>query len=86
MQWILCAIRDSKAELYGRLTMFRTRGEAIRGFIDECNRAQDGNVLYSHAEDFTMEMVGIFEDGTGAIEGCRAHVLVRGVDVRSRDG
>lgn len=61
MLFRLFTIYDSKVEAYLPPFHFRSRGEALRNFIDACNDPQQN--LFSHPEDFTLFALGEFDDG-----------------------
>lgn len=65
MAKVICAVYDSKAETYGMPLFFRTVGEAIRSFADECNR--DGSLVAAHPADFTLMRIGTYDEETGEL-------------------
>jgi hypothetical protein len=65
MKMVICSIRDSAADAYGRPFFLPSVGVAIRSFTDEVNRAAEDNQIYQHPEDFDLFELGEFDDVTG---------------------
>lgn len=89
MKHIICAVKDTAAQTFGRLFPVAHGNAAIRSFSDEVNRAstqQEQNDLFSHPDDFELYELGHYDDQLGAIvphdDGPR--LLVRGKDVTQR--
>lgn len=64
MKYIVIAVRDRAADVYGVPMFVASRGGAIRSFADEINRPADGNVYAKHPEDFDLFEVGTFDDNS----------------------
>ena len=54
MKQVICAVRDSAADVFGRPYFVPTAGVAIRSFTDEVNRQADENQFYKHPKDFAL--------------------------------
>lgn len=67
MRKVICAVRDAKAEVFGRPIFVNTVGEAVRIFTDEVNRTSSDNVYANHPEDFALYELGTFDDNSGLI-------------------
>jgi hypothetical protein len=65
MKMVICSIRDSAADAYGRPFFLPSVGVAIRSFTDEVNRASEDNQIYQHPEDFDLFELGEFDDANG---------------------
>lgn len=65
MIYTIIAIRDRQLDAYGRPAHVATKGQAIRGFSDEINRADPNNEMNKHPEDFDLYYLGTFNDQTG---------------------
>ena len=65
MKMVICSIRDSAADAYGRPFFLPSVGVAIRSFTDEVNRSSEDNQIYQHPEDFDLFELGEFDDTTG---------------------
>jgi hypothetical protein len=65
MKMVICSIRDSAADAYGRPFFLPSVGVAIRSFTDEVNRPAEDNQIYQHPEDFDLFELGEFDDVTG---------------------
>lgn len=59
------AILDKKVNAYTTPAFMRTRGEAIRSFIDACRA--ESNPFAKHAEDYVFCHVGEWNDQTGEL-------------------
>ena len=79
---VVVAIYDSAVQAYMRPFYARARGEALRMFTDEVNRAADDNPLYKHPEDYSLNVLALFDEVNGDFEPDR-QVLARGQDVKS---
>lgn len=68
MRKVICAIRDAKAEVFGRPIFVNAIGEAIRLLSDEVNsKTSPDNVYANHPGDFALYELGTFDDNTGCI-------------------
>lgn len=65
MKRIVFAVRDRAADSFGAPFVQVARGQAIRSFSDEINRAAPDNQLYLHPDDFDLFELGEFDDSTG---------------------
>jgi len=79
MEKIVVCIRDAKAETYDQWMVYRTPNEAIRMFSDAVN--QEGSLLHSHPEDFSLYYVGDCEGLDGTVNGIEPTCIARGIDV-----
>lgn len=62
---IIVAVRDRQLNAYMRPFVAQTKGQAIRSFSDEVNRA--GSELNTHPEDYELYQLGIWDEDTGCI-------------------
>ena len=60
MKQVICAVRDSAADVFGRPYFVPTAGVAIRSFTDEVNRGADDNQFYKHPKDFAKVSKELF--------------------------
>ena len=65
MKMVICSIRDSAADAYGRPFFLPSVGVAIPSFTDEVNRPSEDNQIYQHPEDFDLFELGEFDDTSG---------------------
>jgi len=65
MKLVLCSVKDSAADAYGRPMFVPSTGVAIRSFSDEINRQDAENQLYNHPDDFDLFEFGEFDDNNG---------------------
>lgn len=75
------AVRDTRVEAYMQPNTMRHKGQAIRGFQDEANRADPQNMIYQHPEDFELWQLGTFDDETGQFQN-QPERLLRGIDAK----
>jgi hypothetical protein len=68
MKMQVIATRDVVANVYGPPMYVIHLGQSIRGFGDECQRKEKGNVLGEHPEDFELMHLGEWDDETGKFE------------------
>lgn len=76
------AIFDQAASMFHRPAFVPTRGVGVRQFTDEVNRSQDGNQIYMHPQDFSLHVLGEFDDATGEFKCHRPELICRASDVR----
>lgn len=62
---ILFAVRDSAANVFGRVFQAPTVAFAIRAFSDEVNRVDPENTLFSHPADYNLYRLGTYDDVDG---------------------
>lgn len=68
------AVRDVKTEVYSSPMFFVTNGVALRSFADEVQNAK--SELARHAEDFSLWLIGSYDDQKGALMPLDLPVLV----------
>lgn len=68
MKQVICTIRDSVSNVYGRPFFAVTRGSALRGFIDEVNNPAPENLLNKHPSDFELFELGTYDDSSAEFE------------------
>lgn len=62
---VMCAVRDSATEMYGRPFFVQSRNVALRSFTDEVRRKDQNNDLNKHPDDFALYSLGMFDDNSG---------------------
>jgi len=80
MNLLIVSVRDGASGAFGRPFFVTARGQAIRSFQDEVNRAAPDNDLHKHPEDFDLYCLGAFDDNEGRIVGTPPELLLRGKD------
>lgn len=65
---MIYAIYDSKVNSYGTPFFLRTKGEALRGWIDAINDPRQETDLAKHPEDFTLMELGEYDETSGVFE------------------
>lgn len=64
-KYIVCAVRDKQAGVFGQPFCVPAVGLAVRGFSDQVNRRESDNPLNRHPEDFELYRLGSYDDTTG---------------------
>ena len=83
MKTLIVSIHDTATQAFGRPVFTHSSGQAIRSFTDEVNREDAGSDLYKHPDDFTLYLLGEFDDSTGHMQSLATpSVLIRGKDAR----
>lgn len=83
MKYVICCVRDRVADVYGMPYAMGSRGQAMRHFSDEINRADEQNMLYRHCDDFDLFVLGTYDDGSGSFDCGVPEQLMLGRDARS---
>jgi hypothetical protein len=87
MRYCVFAVRDYAVETLGPPVTVVSVGQAVRGFTDEVNRADDGNMMFGHPDDFALVYLADFDNESGAFsvpaDGLR--VVARGKDVKRHE-
>lgn len=68
MRYVVVAIRDVCADLYGQPIFQATIGMAQRSFSDAVNRQEANNILAQHPEHFELYQLGVYDDSDGSFE------------------
>lgn len=68
MKYIVVAVRDRAADVFGQPAFVASIGTALRSFGDEINRKADNNPFAAHPEDFDLYHLGSFDDSTGEFD------------------
>lgn len=66
MRLFIVSIRDEALGAFMRPAYVPSVGVAIRGFTDECNKAE--SEIRKHPEDYCLFYFGSFDDETGEFE------------------
>jgi len=83
MKLVLCTAYDSVAGAFMTPFFVRSRGEAIRSFVDAIN--DDKHQFSKHGPDFSLYVVGEFDDNSGLISiPHEPERLITGFDARER--
>lgn len=89
MKHIICAVKDTAAQTFGRSFPTPHANAAIRSFTDEVNRPGTNdaqNDLFSHPDDFELYELGYYDDQLGALIPHKdgPQLLVRAKDLTQR--
>ena len=80
---IVTAIYDSKAEMYGQPFLMRTRGEAVRGFIDVANDKK--TEIGVHPEDFSLWYIADYDESKGKFLEVKPVCLGQAIELQNYD-
>lgn len=82
----VCAVFDSASQSYGNPVFSPAPGQVMREFSDQVNRSAQDNTLFHHPEDFSLWLLGMFDDESGAFDVSEGgkRCLARGQDVKNR--
>lgn len=78
---ILCSVFDSKAGRYAHPVSFPSVPFAVRAFTDA---VVTDKILSSHPEDYSLVLVGSFDEETSLVQSAAREVLITGIEARSR--
>lgn len=67
MNLVACSVRDAKSEVWMAPMFVRTKGEALRSFVDEVNSDPSKSAIAAHPEDYTLFYLGTFDQLTGLL-------------------
>lgn len=82
MIYLMVSVKDTAVGAFLRPFCVRNRGEAMRIFTDEVNRADQQNPLYLHPKDFELWIIGSFDDASGQVLALDVLCQAVAVDVR----
>lgn len=76
MKFIVVAIRDRALDAHMRPFCMQSKGQAIRSFADEINRAAPDNALHQHPEDYDLFQLGTWDEETGEFANLREQIAI----------
>lgn len=76
MKMKMFSILDVVVGAFNRPYCLVSRGQAVRSFIDEIQRASEENPMYKHPKDYELYELAEFDDETGQIVPRIPHELV----------
>lgn len=76
---LVCAIMDSKVGAFSPPMHFRSKGEAVRAFLDALK--DDNTTLSKHPRDYQLFLIGTFDDLNGALGQDKIEMLMAGEEV-----
>lgn len=78
---VVVAVKDLASNTFSRPFFVPHSSVAIRSFTDEVNRVGADNLMNTHAEDFELWHLGMFDEELGVFDSPGASRLSRAVDV-----
>lgn len=85
MKLHIYCVRDTAIAQYGNPMFLVARGQAIRSFTDEVNRASDDNQMYKHPDDFELYELGEYDSTEAKFETKTPELVIRGKDIKVRE-
>ena len=76
------SVYDSAAGAYNRPFYVPSTGLAVRSFRDEVNRKAEDNTMYNHPGDYTLELLGTFDDSSSLLTPCQGTTLAQAIDLK----
>lgn len=65
MKLLMCAVMDAKSGVMSQPQCFRTKGEALRSWLDALGDSRSN--FCKHPEDYTFCQIGWFDDENGNV-------------------
>lgn len=82
---LVVSVFDSASETFGQPFFVTAKAQAIRAFSDEVNRKDANNELCKHPDDFTLYMLGEFDDSYGTFNSTAPEQLIRGKECIAKE-
>lgn len=79
---LVISVYDSAVEAYLQPAFVRSRGEAVRSFRAAVN--SEGHQFQKYADDYTLFVIGTFDEESGVLEACAPQSLGNGVEYVER--
>lgn len=76
MKYVVVSVYDNAMMAYGRPIFGASQGAVVRSFSDEVNRDHPENMMFRHPEDFSLWLLGEFNDEDGKFLVTERKVLV----------
>lgn len=77
----VCSVFDTASQLFGQPFFVPHTAAAVRSVGDEANRSAADNPLYQHPDDFSIYLLGTFDDATGAFVAHAPEIIARVKDL-----
>lgn len=81
-KYIAVSVRDSAVGLFAVPQFVVSKGIAMRSFADEVRRVDPANQLNKHPEDFTLYVLGTYDDESGMLDWHLPELLVKAIDFK----
>lgn len=77
------SVFDSKAAYFGNPFYEQREASAVRAFSDAVNSNVEGNLWSKHPEDYSLFLLGEFDNETGSYDCCKPMNLVTASALKS---
>lgn len=78
------SIKDTATQSFGQPMFLQTVLQALRLFINEVNREDANNPLYTNPDDFELYRIGQYNNDTGSLQPQEPELIKRAKDVTKR--
>lgn len=75
---LIFSVRDRATDSFGTPMFLMSRGQAVRSFTDEVNRAAADNQLYQHPDDFDLYYLGEYVTSDGSFRTVAPEMILIG--------
>ena len=82
MKLVIVSVHDSAADCFNRPVFVPSVGAGVRSFSDEVNREAPDNLAFQHPGDFSLYVLGTFDDADGSFDIAKPHCVARGKELR----
>lgn len=65
MKHEMYCVYDAAVKAFNRPMCFRSRGEALRSFMEACR--DEKTEFWKHSSDYSLHFVGVFDDDSGSV-------------------
>lgn len=80
---LIFSVKDLAVQAFQPPFSCRSKGEAIRMISDETNRADPGNIMYNHADDYELYWLGVMDEETGDIAPEKPTLVIRAKELKT---
>ena len=66
-KFYVCSVYDVKVEAFMQPFFMRSRGEAMRSFMDACSPGSRNELFVKHPQDYSLMLLGYYDDVSGQL-------------------
>lgn len=82
MRFEIYAVRDKAVDAFVQPLFFRSKGEALRSFLDA---VKSNDMFKAHPEDYDFYSLGTYDDNTGEFVSAGPVVVLTGMQAASKE-
>lgn len=80
------AVKDLAVQAFGMPFFVRSKGEAMRSFIDEVNnKGQQNSAIAAHPDDYELYSIGEYEEDAGTITAKIPELIARAKELVTKE-